>query len=301
MAYQPVVHNVQGCRYTEFRGVGHPPLATTPSPSAGDIYLDIQIPRGVWVYSGTHWTPWPSMEQSRSVPHPNIPRILCPNAQQFAWVPESGFTGFKRQVDLLLDGQQDNAHIHVTNILNNEGTTTEETVDNTSSKTSSDSGSSDDNSGKQELSNAACLLSKPGEVAESSVDDPQDLQDVDAMMVDIEENESEEDNTAERFKDACFKMRRTNHTIALEAERPGMSHINIQIDICFTNQGVTVGEDNTREHLVSLCEGLEFPTGTRTVEWPAHNVDTFMPFTGVPGSRDRASRPDHLSSRKDVI
>jgi hypothetical protein len=62
---------------------------------------------------------------------------------------------------------------------------------------------------------------------------------------------------------------------------------------------VIVGEDNMHKCFVSLREGSEFPMGTRTIEWPAYNVDTFMPFTGVPGSRDRASRPDHLSSRKE--
>ena len=97
-------------------------------------------------------------------------------------------------------------------------------MDKTSSKNSSDSGSSDDDSGEEEPSDAN---RSSGGVAEPSVDDPEDLRDVDAMMVDIEENEGEEDNTVERFKDACFKMRHTNHSIALEAERPGMSRIDV--------------------------------------------------------------------------
>jgi hypothetical protein len=55
----------------------------TLSPSARDIYLDTQAPRGNWVYSGTVWIQWISMENARSVPHPNMPCILCPNVQQF--------------------------------------------------------------------------------------------------------------------------------------------------------------------------------------------------------------------------
>jgi hypothetical protein len=272
MDYQSTVHNVQGCRYTEFRGAGHPSQEMTLSPSAGDIYLDTQAPRGVWVYSGTVWIQWISMENARSVLHPNMPRILCPNAQRFAWVPEKGFAGYKRQVELLLDGQQDNAHVHVTNILTNEGTALDETEDKTSSKDADDSGSSDSEGSEAESSDMNHSSSKPCEAGGSSVDDPKDLSDVDAMMVDIPDHEDEDDGV-KRFESACYNMRRANAAIytAVKAEGPGVSRF------------------------VSSREGVEFPVGTETIKWPAHNVDTFMPFTGVPGSRDRASRSNQIS------
>jgi hypothetical protein len=34
-----------------------------------------------------------------------------------------------------------------------------------------------------------------------------------------------------------------------------------------------------RERLVAGLEGKEFPGGTERLHWPAHDVDTFIPFT----------------------
>jgi hypothetical protein len=34
-----------------------------------------------------------------------------------------------------------------------------------------------------------------------------------------------------------------------------------------------------RERLVAGLEGREFPNGTERLHWPAHGVDTFIPFT----------------------
>jgi hypothetical protein len=116
-------HTVQGCTYIEHRGNGLPPTATDMDrqPSPGDIYLDIGNPRGVWVYSKDTWVQWRSMAASKDIPHPNERRILYPNVSRFAWVPSQGFDRYKRQVDLMLDGNPDTAHVHVTNILQTEG------------------------------------------------------------------------------------------------------------------------------------------------------------------------------------
>lgn len=61
------------------------------------------------------------MAASKDIPHPNERRILYPNVSRFAWVPSQGFDRYKRQVDLMLDGNPDTAHVHVTNILQTEG------------------------------------------------------------------------------------------------------------------------------------------------------------------------------------
>jgi len=114
-------HTVQGCTYVEHRRSGLPLTDMDPQPSPGDIYLDTEILRGVWVYSGGIWIEWRSMAASKDILHPNERCILYPNISRFAWVPSHGFDRYKHQVDLMLDGNPDTAHVHVTNILKTEG------------------------------------------------------------------------------------------------------------------------------------------------------------------------------------
>jgi hypothetical protein len=46
------------------------------------------------------------------------------------------------------------------------------------------------------------------------------------------------------------------------------------------------------ERLIAGCEGVEFPPGTLTIEWMAHNIKTYKPFTQHGEHRDRASEDD---------
>ena len=220
-ASRPIVHTVQGCQYSEFRGTGHPSTSITLASEPGDIYLDIQIPRGVWVYSGTSWIQWNSMEDSRSVPHPTLPRILCPNTERFAWVSNKGFAGFKRQVDLLLDGREDTAHVHVSNILDNEKERTEskaittEEDESSSEEDESSSGDSEDESVSDDVDHS----SSEHNIDASTKDDVNlnVIEDDNAMVVDDHEHDASDggnDNTPKcTFEELCHKMRQVNLAI----------------------------------------------------------------------------------------
>jgi hypothetical protein len=84
----------------------------------------------------------------------------------------------------------------VTNILTNEGTALDEKEDKTSLKDADDSGLSDSEGSEAESSDTNHLSSKPCKAGVSSVDDPKDLSDVDAMMVDTPEHENEDDRAS---------------------------------------------------------------------------------------------------------
>jgi hypothetical protein len=213
--YRSVPQNVQGCRYTEFRGMGHPSNITL-APKPGDIYLNIQSPRAVWVYSGTDWTPWESMADSRSVPHPIDSRILYPNTERFAWVPVTGFAGFKRQVDLLLDGRDDTAHVHVSNILENERNIALAAKKYDSS--SEDSGESTSGSNGDEV---GCSSSEHSREATPAKDEVNEINDDDVMIVDDKESDDKESDASDRentqgkwtLEDFRYSMRQSNDYI----------------------------------------------------------------------------------------
>jgi hypothetical protein len=84
------------------------------------------------------------------------------------------------------------------------------------------------------------------------------------------------------YRSTC--MREDNHDIKAAATlAPGACNpihsfkpINIQ---CFTEG----------ERLVAGLAGIEFPKETATIEWPAHNVKTYKPFT-IPPEGDHKAR-----------
>ena len=46
------------------------------------------------------------------------------------------------------------------------------------------------------------------------------------------------------------------------------------------------------DRIIIECDGIEFPLGTPLVEWLAHGVATFKPFTGCEGlDKVRVQRP----------
>jgi hypothetical protein len=175
------------------------------------------------------------MANSRNVPHPKLERILCPNADRFAWVSNRGFAGFKRQVDLLLDGREDTAHVHVTNILDNERSKAPASdEDKSSSEGSEDSVSNHDTDEEDETDSVDRVSFELGKAVGAAGDEANAISDVDAMIVDSPEHESDDDTKT--FKELCYELRQANDYIR-EAIHTGngVSHVHVMLDINITN------------------------------------------------------------------
>jgi hypothetical protein len=51
------------------------------------------------------------------------------------------------------------------------------------------------------------------------------------------------------------------------------------------DRSVTIFSDDI-DKLIAGLEGIQFPKGTKTIEWKAHGVKTLLPFTGSTGNLD---------------
>jgi hypothetical protein len=175
------------------------------------------------------------MADSRNVPHPNLSHILCPNTDRFVWVSNKGFAGFKRQVDLLLDGCKDTAHVHITNILNNERSKAPASDEDKSSSEESEDSVSDHDTDKEDETDSVDRVSfELGRVEGAAGDEVNAASDVDAMIVDSEEYNSNDDTKT--FEELCYELRQANDDIR-EAIRAGngVSHVHVMLDINVTN------------------------------------------------------------------
>ena len=242
------------------------PASLYPPSFPGDIYLDISEPYRVWVHQQNGWVEWISMARTAEVPHPTMNRIILPTVQRFSWVASSSI---RHHTDILMNrlgGRTDSAETHVAIILNGESHSNSSYPKRIPQLRAISP--QIDQSRSSSLSN---LSSSPDDTTPPR-------RSSDSMM-------SIEGPPTIPFDDRLHSMRAENTRIrGLIESSPRVS------STCCHYCHFKFIHVIASHRFISGLEGTEFPIGTETISWPAHDILTFKPFTQSNGN-DKVSIP----------
>ena len=191
--------------------------------------------------------------------------MLLPTTARFAWVVcGNGYNEHLENVELRLAGRPDSADTHIQIILKQENGHSAQNI-----QEKDDGAGSDDADGQSDDDYAGSSgLTVGGAEVET---------DHEGEGIDLEEDPMVKE---ELLGKRSLEMRMANMKIqaAVDAAPSGVLHLKY---LQFTNHLSAFISEHDR--LVAGLEGIEFPIGTPTVEWPAHGIRTFKPFTNTGG------------------